>query len=86
MGVIGSHRPRIIAIQSEENSLVVDAFVEGLEDSIATNGGQTLATGLFVQATTSPNSMKCLANAQDNCCLIFPKRLWRLTHGEHKGA
>ena len=48
MGVIDSHRPKIIAIQSEENAPVVDAFVQGLEDTIPTNGGQTLATGLNV--------------------------------------
>jgi threonine synthase len=48
MGVIGSHRPKIIAIQSEENPPVVDALLQGLDDTIPTNGGQTLATGLNV--------------------------------------
>jgi threonine synthase len=48
LGVIGSHRPKIIAIQSEENAPVVDAILQDLEDTIATDGGQTLATGLNV--------------------------------------
>lgn len=48
MGVIGSDRPRIIAVQSEQNAPVVDAFLQGLEDTVATNGGATLATGLNV--------------------------------------
>jgi threonine synthase len=48
IGVIGSHRPKIIAIQSEANPPVVDALLQGLEDTIPTNGGQTLATGLNV--------------------------------------
>jgi threonine synthase len=48
IGVISSHRPKIIAIQSDANAPVVDGFVKGLDDSIATDGGQTLATGLNV--------------------------------------
>ena len=48
LGVIGSKRPRIIAVQSEENAPVVDAFCQGLEDTIATQGGNTLATGINV--------------------------------------
>lgn len=48
MGVIDSHRPRIIAIQSAQNAPVVDAFLQGLEDTIPTDGGETLATGLNV--------------------------------------
>lgn len=48
VGAIGSHRPRIICIQSEANAPVVDAFLQGLEDTVPTDGGQTLATGLNV--------------------------------------
>lgn len=48
MGVIGSKRPKIIAVQSEQNAPVVDAFKQGLADTVATNGGDTLATGLNV--------------------------------------
>lgn len=48
MGVINSHRPRIIAVQSAQNAPVVDGLAQGLDDSIPTNGGDTLATGLNV--------------------------------------
>jgi threonine synthase len=48
LGVIGSHRPKIVAIQSAANAPVVNAFQQGLEDTIATDGGQTIATGINV--------------------------------------
>ena len=48
LGVIGSHRPKIIAIQSSANAPVVHAFEQGLEDTIATDGGDTIATGINV--------------------------------------
>ncbi len=48
LGVIGSERPKIIAIQSENNSPVVDAFQQNLSDTVPTDGGKTLATGLNV--------------------------------------
>jgi threonine synthase len=48
LGVIGSHRPKIIAIQSTANAPVVSAFKQGLEDTIATDGGETIATGINV--------------------------------------
>ncbi|TRY32132.1 threonine synthase [Aliiglaciecola sp. M165] len=48
LGVINAKRPKIIAVQSEANAPIVDAMDNDLEDTIATNGGQTLATGLNV--------------------------------------
>ncbi|MFQ3190461.1 MAG: threonine synthase [Paraglaciecola sp.] len=48
LGVIGSHRPKIIAIQSTANAPVVSALQQGLEDTIATDGGQTITTGINV--------------------------------------
>jgi threonine synthase len=48
LGIIGSHRPKIIAIQSTVNAPVVSAFQQGLEDTIATDGGLTIATGINV--------------------------------------
>ena len=48
LGIIDSKRPKIISVQSEENAPVVDAFVQGLNDTIATEGGDTLATGINV--------------------------------------
>ncbi|MFT5838232.1 MAG: threonine synthase [Flavobacteriales bacterium] len=48
LGVIGSRRPKIIAIQSSANAPVVSAFKQGLEDTIATDGGETIATGINV--------------------------------------
>jgi threonine synthase len=48
LGVIGPQRPKIIAIQSDANAPVVNAFHQGLEDTIATDGGKTIATGINV--------------------------------------
>jgi threonine synthase len=48
LGVIGPHRPKILAIQSTANAPVVSAFQQGLEDTIANDGGQTIATGIDV--------------------------------------
>ncbi|MCO7223496.1 threonine synthase [Pleionea sp. CnH1-48] len=48
LGMIDSKRPRIIAVQSEKNAPVVHALQNNLKDTIPTDGGQTLATGLNV--------------------------------------
>ena len=48
LGVIDHRRPKIISVQSEQNAPVVDAFHLGLEDTVATEGGDTLATGINV--------------------------------------
>lgn len=48
LGVIDSKRPKIISVQSENNAPVVNGFNQNLSDSIPTDGGKTLATGLNV--------------------------------------
>lgn len=48
LGVIGSVRPKIIAVQSENNMPIVDAIDNDFEDTVATDGGETLATGINV--------------------------------------
>ncbi len=48
LGIIGSKRPRCIAVQSEQTSPVVSAFENGAEDTTARDPGITLATGLNV--------------------------------------
>lgn len=48
LGVIDNKRPKIIAVQSEANAPIVDAIDKGLDDTVATDGGETLATGLNV--------------------------------------
>lgn len=48
MGVIDNKRPKIISVQSENNTPIVDAIEQGLEDTIATDGGDTIATGINV--------------------------------------
>jgi threonine synthase len=48
MGIIDHHRPKIIVVQSEQNAPVVDSIQNGLADSVPTDGGTTLATGLNV--------------------------------------
>lgn len=48
LGVIDAKRPKIIAVQSSQCAPVVDAFQQNLDDTIATDGGATLATGINV--------------------------------------
>ena len=48
LGVIDGKRPKIIAVQSEANCPVVSAIQKNLEDTVATNGGDTIATGINV--------------------------------------
>jgi threonine synthase len=48
LGVIGSKRPKIIAVQSDVNRPVVSTIEQNLEDTVATNGGGTIATGINV--------------------------------------
>jgi threonine synthase len=50
LGVIGSKRPKIIAVQSDVNRPVVSTIEQNLEDTVATNGGGTIATGIKVVA------------------------------------
>ncbi len=48
LGLVGSERPRIVAVQSEATAPLVRAFEAGAPDTIAVAAGQTLATGLNV--------------------------------------
>jgi len=48
LGVIDSRRPRVISVQSENTSPVVNAFKQGLTEPKPVAAGQTLAVGLNV--------------------------------------
>lgn len=48
LGVVDAKRPKIVSVQSENNAPVVDAVKKGLEDTVPTDGGDTLAVGLNV--------------------------------------
>ncbi len=48
LGIIGSERPKVISVQSEQTSPVVNAYNQGEVDTTAVESGQTLATGLNV--------------------------------------
>ena len=48
LGVIGAKRPKIIAVQSENNPPIVHAIANDLDDTVATDGGETIATGINV--------------------------------------
>jgi threonine synthase len=48
LGVIGSHRPRVICVQAEATTPLVRAFDAGLDDTVAAEAGTTLAYGLNV--------------------------------------
>ncbi len=48
LGVIGSHRPRIVCVQADATAPLVTGFEQGLTDTAATAAGSTLAYGLNV--------------------------------------
>ncbi|HEY9364633.1 MAG TPA: threonine synthase [Chitinophagaceae bacterium] len=48
MGWIGSHRPRMVAVQSASCDGITEAFLENKEDSEAIDNGFTIANGLRV--------------------------------------
>lgn len=48
LGLIGTHRPRIVCVQAESTVPLVEAFEQGLADTVAVAGGSTLAYGLNV--------------------------------------
>jgi threonine synthase len=48
LGLIGPDRPKMICVQSEATAPLVHAFKQGLEDTVASEAGSTLAYGLNV--------------------------------------
>jgi len=48
LGLIGTERPRIVCVQSQETPPLVDAFESGAEDTQVVQAGHTLSTGLNV--------------------------------------
>ncbi|MCB1605682.1 MAG: threonine synthase [Xanthomonadales bacterium] len=48
LGLIGSQRPRMICVQSEQTAPLVRAFQHGRSDSVAAEAGHTQAVGLNV--------------------------------------
>jgi threonine synthase len=48
LGLIGPERPRIICVQAQATRPLVDAFEQGLDDTVAIDAGSTLAYGLNV--------------------------------------
>lgn len=48
LGLIGPERPKMICVQSDATAPLVHAFEKGLEDTVATEAGSTLAYGLNV--------------------------------------
>lgn len=48
LGLIGSERPRMVAVQSQETAPLVDAFRRGDADTTPVAPGDTMATGLNV--------------------------------------
>jgi threonine synthase len=48
LGLIGPDRPKMICVQSEATAPLVQAFKQGLEDTVAAEAGSTLAYGLNV--------------------------------------
>ena len=48
LGLIGSHRPKVICVQSEVTKPLVDAFESGATDTTVADAGETLAYGMNV--------------------------------------
>lgn len=48
LGLIGSHRPRVICVQAEATRPLVDAFESGAADTTVVQAGETLAFGMNV--------------------------------------
>jgi threonine synthase len=69
LGIISSHRPKIIAIQSTVNAPVVSAFQQGLEDTIATDGGQTIATGINVPGGVGHKAVLRILNESNGAAI-----------------
>jgi len=65
LGVIDNKRPKIIAVQSEANAPVVDAINQHLDDTTATNGGDTIPTGLNVPGGVGHNAVISMVRARN---------------------
>jgi len=48
LGLIGSQRPKIIAVQAENTAPVVNAYLDNQSDTTIAEAGETIATGLNV--------------------------------------
>ncbi|GAA0859678.1 threonine synthase [Aliiglaciecola litoralis] len=62
LGIIDDKRPKIIAVQSQQNAPVVDALEKQLSDTQPTDGGDTLATGLNVPGGVGHKAVLAIIN------------------------
>ncbi len=85
LGVIGEDRPKIIAVQSEHCAPVVDAFGQGLDDTVAADGGDTLATGLNVPGGVGHKAvLKVLRQSQGGAVKVSEAEIETHTTGIYR--
>lgn len=89
LGLLGSQRPRIVAVQSAATAPLVRAFEAGLGDTEAGAAGETLATGLNVPGGVGHARVLEIIRASDGVVLAVSEaaiaeefsRSWRTTRG-----
>lgn len=75
LGVIDSKRPKIIAVQSEQNCPVVSAIQKNLDDTVATNGGETIATGINVPGGVGHKAVLSIIRQSNGTAIAVSEQL-----------
>lgn len=73
LGLIGTHRPRMICVQAEATRPLVDAWASGASDTDAVAGGQTLAYGLNVPGGVGHFRVLEIIRASGGAALAVPE-------------
>ncbi|MDM7860380.1 threonine synthase [Alteromonas sp. ASW11-36] len=74
MGIIDHHRPRIIAVQSENNTPIVHAIEHDLDDTIPTDGGDTIATGINVPGGVGHKAVLAILRASEGSAIAVSEK------------
>lgn len=69
MGIIDSRRPKIIAVQSENNTPIVHAIEQDLDDTVPTDGGETIATGINVPGGVGHKALLAILRASNGSAI-----------------
>ncbi|HMB58704.1 MAG TPA: pyridoxal-phosphate dependent enzyme, partial [Xanthomonadales bacterium] len=89
LGLIGSQRPRMICVQSETTQPLVHAIAHGLDDTVPTEAGQTLAFGLNVPGGVGHFKVLDIIRQSGGTALAIPESEilaemandWKTRHG-----
>lgn len=74
MGIIGAKRPKVIAVQSENNTPIVHAIENDLEDTVATDGGDTIATGINVPGGVGHKAVLKVVRDSNGCAIAVSEQ------------